>query len=59
MTITALSLSYFPVAIGLGALHALETGHAKIMTTAYLVGIRGRWTDALLLGLAAALTQRF
>lgn len=57
MALTTLSLSYLPVAIGLGALHALEPGHAKTMTAAYLVGIHGRWTDAILLGLAAALTH--
>lgn len=57
MALTTLSLSYIPVAIGLGALHALEPGHAKTMTAAYLVGIHGRWTDAILLGTAAALTH--
>lgn len=57
MDITAVSLSYLPIAVGLGALHALEPGHAKTMTAAYLVGIHGRWTDAVLLGLAAALTH--
>jgi nickel/cobalt exporter len=41
----AISLTYLPIAIGLGALHALEPGHAKTMTAAYLVGIHGRWTD--------------
>lgn len=57
MEITAVSLSYLPIAVTLGALHALEPGHAKTMTAAYLVGIHGRWTDAVLLGLAAALTH--
>ncbi|MCK6490405.1 MAG: sulfite exporter TauE/SafE family protein [Planctomycetes bacterium] len=57
MDITAVSLTYLPIAVGLGALHALEPGHAKTMTAAYLVGIHGRWTDAVLLGLAAALTH--
>src|SRR5690606_14868252 len=42
---------------GLGALHALEPGHAKTMTAAYLVGINGRWIDAVVLGLAAATTH--
>jgi nickel/cobalt exporter len=42
----AISLTYLPIAIGLSALHALEPGHAKTMTAAYLVGIHGRWTDA-------------
>jgi len=60
MPLTVVSLSYLPVAVGLGALHALhalEPGHAKTMTAAYLVGISGRWTDAVLLGLSAALTH--
>lgn len=53
----AVSLAYFPVAVGLGALHALEPGHAKTMTAAYLIGIRGTWRDAVLLGLSAAATH--
>ncbi len=57
MPLTVISLSYLPIAVGLGALHALEPGHAKTMTAAYLVGISGRWTDAVLLGLSAALTH--
>lgn len=54
MDANLLSWSYLPVAVGLGALHAVEPGHAKTMTAAYLIGIHGRWTDAVLLGLAAA-----
>lgn len=57
MELPTVSLAYLPVAIGLGALHALEPGHAKTMTAAYLIGIHGRWTDAVLLGVAAALTH--
>lgn len=57
MALPIVSLAYLPAAIGLGALHALEPGHAKTMTAAYLIGIHGRWTDAVLLGLAAALTH--
>ena len=57
MSIDSISLAYLPVAVGLGALHALEPGHAKTMTAAYLVGINGRWTDAVVLGLAAATTH--
>jgi len=55
--LAAASLSYLPIAVGLGALHALEPGHAKTMTAAYLIGTRGTWTDAILLGSAAALTH--
>lgn len=57
MAIATISLAYLPVAIGLGALHALEPGHAKTMTAAYLIGIHGRWSDAVLLGIAAAFTH--
>lgn len=57
MEVPAISLVYLPAAIGLGALHALEPGHAKTMTAAYLIGIHGRWTDAVVLGLAAASTH--
>jgi nickel/cobalt exporter len=53
----SLSLLYLPVAVGLGALHALEPGHAKALTAAYLVGIRGTWRDAVVLGLSAACTH--
>lgn len=54
---TELSLLYLPAAVGLGALHALEPGHAKALTAAYLVGIKGTWRDAVALGLAAATTH--
>jgi len=52
-----LSSLYFPTAIVLGALHALEPGHAKTLTAAYLIGIKGTRTDAILLGLAVATTH--
>ena len=52
-----LSLAYLPVAVGLGALHALEPGHSKTMIAAYLIGTKGTKRDALLLGLAAATTH--
>ena len=48
---------YFPTALMLGALHALEPGHAKTLTAAYLIGIKGTKKDALLLGLSVALTH--
>lgn len=53
----ALTLAYLPVAVGLGALHALEPGHSKTMIAAYLIGTKGTKRDALLLGLAAATTH--
>jgi nickel/cobalt exporter len=48
---------YFPTALMLGALHALEPGHAKTLTAAYLIGIKGTKRDALLLGLSVAATH--
>jgi len=53
----ALSYVYLPYAVVLGALHALEPGHAKTLTAAYLIGIKGTKKDALLLGLAVAFTH--
>ncbi|HEX7673983.1 MAG TPA: hypothetical protein VF412_07425, partial [Bdellovibrio sp.] len=50
---------YFPTALALGALHALEPGHAKTLTAAYLIGIKGTKRDALLLGLSVAITHSF
>ena len=54
-----LSWVYFPTALALGALHALEPGHAKALTAAYLIGIKGTKRDALLLGLSVAVTHSF
>jgi ABC-type nickel/cobalt efflux system permease component RcnA len=54
-----LSLVYFPSAMALGALHALEPGHAKTLTAAYLIGIKGTKRDALLLGLSVAAMHSF
>ncbi len=48
---------YFPTAVALGALHALEPGHAKTLTAAYLIGIKGTKRDALFLGLSVAFTH--
>lgn len=52
-----LSWIYLPTAFALGALHALEPGHAKTLTAAYLIGIKGTKLDALILGLAVAVTH--
>jgi ABC-type nickel/cobalt efflux system permease component RcnA len=54
---SALTLVYFPTALLLGALHALEPGHAKTLTAAYLIGIKGTKRDAVLLGLSVAATH--
>ena len=53
----SLSFVYFPAAVLLGALHALEPGHAKALTASYLIGIRGTKKDSVLLGLSAATTH--
>ena len=45
---------YLPLAVVLGALHALEPGHAKSLMAAYIVSIRGSSRQAALLGLSAA-----
>ncbi|HJZ57058.1 MAG TPA: hypothetical protein VKE74_18960, partial [Gemmataceae bacterium] len=51
------ALFYLPAAVGLGALHALEPGHAKTLTAAYLIGTKGTKRDAVLLGLSVAFTH--
>jgi nickel/cobalt exporter len=45
---------YLPIAVVLGALHALEPGHAKSLMAAYILAIRGTSGQAALLGLSAA-----
>jgi len=45
---------YLPLAILLGALHALEPGHSKSLMAAFIVAIRGTSRQALLLGVSAA-----
>jgi len=45
------------VAVGLGALHALEPGHGKTVIAAYLVGTRGTLRQALSLGLIVTATH--
>ncbi|MBI5154413.1 nickel/cobalt efflux transporter RcnA [Candidatus Poribacteria bacterium] len=54
---SSISLLYLPSAVLLGGLHALEPGHAKTLTAAYLIGTRGTSRDALLLGLSVAATH--
>src|ERR1700730_11533228 len=51
------TLMYFPTAILLGALHAMEPGHAKALTAAYLIGIKGTKRDSVILGLSVAATH--
>ena len=45
---------YLPFAVVLGALHALEPGHAKSFMAAYIVSIRGTAGQAGLLAVSAA-----
>jgi nickel/cobalt exporter len=45
---------YLPVAILLGAMHALEPGHAKSLMAAYIVAIRGTASQAIVLATSAA-----
>lgn len=52
---TAHAWLYLPIAVVLGALHALEPGHAKSMMAAYIVAIRGSAGQAATLGLSAAI----
>ena len=44
---------YLPIAVALGAFHALEPGHAKSLMAAYIISIRGTPRQAALLGLSA------
>ena len=45
---------YLPIAVVLGALHALEPGHAKSLMAAYIVAIRGTARQAVVLAVSAA-----
>ncbi len=45
---------YLPVAVVLGAFHALEPGHAKSLMAAYIVAIRGTASQAVTLSISAA-----
>lgn len=51
------SILYLAAAFGLGAFHAMEPGHGKIVIAAYLVGSRGTAWQAILLGLVVAITH--
>jgi nickel/cobalt exporter len=51
------ALIYLPSAVALGALHALEPGHAKTLTAAFLIGTKGTKRDAVLLGISVAFTH--
>ncbi|WP_337267494.1 nickel/cobalt efflux transporter [Oryzifoliimicrobium ureilyticus] len=48
---------FVPTAILLGALHGLEPGHSKTMMAAFIIAVRGTVAQAVMLGLAAALSH--
>jgi ABC-type nickel/cobalt efflux system permease component RcnA len=52
-----LSWAYLPIAFVLGGLHALEPGHGKSLASAYLIGDKHKWKDALILGLATTVSH--
>ena len=48
---------FIPAAILLGALHGLEPGHSKTMMAAFIVAIHGTVSQAVMLGLSAAISH--
>ena len=48
---------FIPTAILLGALHGLEPGHSKTMMASFIIAVRGTISQAILLGLCAALSH--
>ena len=53
-SVSAHAWLYLPLAVLLGALHALEPGHAKSLMAAYIVAIRGTAGQAATLAMSAA-----
>jgi nickel/cobalt exporter len=56
MTLPVIVLSLL-LALGFGAIHALEPGHGKTFVAAYFVGVKGTVRQALALGLIVAATH--
>jgi len=54
---TVLTWLYLPMAFVLGVAHALEPGHSKTVMASYLVAIKGRARDAVMLGLVTTITH--
>src|SRR5579872_5290639 len=54
---TAHAWLFIPSAILLGALHGLEPGHSKTMMAAFIIAVRGTVAQAVMLGVAAALSH--
>jgi nickel/cobalt exporter len=50
-------LALAAMALVLGALHGLEPGHSKTMMAAFIIAVRGTVGQAVLLGLAAAVSH--
>ena len=50
-------LFLFGLALSLGALHGLEPGHSKTMMAAYIIAIKGKVRDAIILGISAAISH--
>ncbi len=48
---------FVPTAILLGALHGMEPGHSKTMMAAFIIAVRGTVLQAVMLGLAAAVSH--
>ena len=51
------ALFYLVSSFWLGALHAATPGHGKTIAAAYIVGVRGRPVDALVLGIFVTLSH--
>lgn len=54
---TAHAWLFIPTAILLGILHGLEPGHSKTMMAAFIIAIRGTVSQAILLGVTAAISH--
>ena len=52
-----ISWLFIPTAVLLGALHGLEPGHSKTMMASFIIAIRGTISQAVLLGVCAALSH--
>jgi nickel/cobalt exporter len=48
---------FLVAALGLGALHGLEPGHSKGIMTAFMIGTRGTYAQAVVLALCATLSH--
>jgi len=58
-TRSSLPVAALLLSVILGGLHALTPGHGKTIVAAYLVGTKGRVSDAIVLGIIVTLTHTF